>query len=71
VHLVGSIIKKRHSAYDFVSLGSTIVCPLYKLTLSGQTQVPLQLRVGIFEGSEKKIHPGSKPLSAFLTANGV
>jgi hypothetical protein len=32
-------------AYVFVFLGSIIICRLYKLTLSDQAQVTLQLRV--------------------------
>jgi hypothetical protein len=34
-------------AHVFVLLGSIIICRLYKLTLSDQAQVPLQLRVSI------------------------
>jgi hypothetical protein len=37
----------RTVSYVFVFLGSTIICPLYKLTLSDQVQVTLQLRVSL------------------------
>jgi hypothetical protein len=33
-------------AYVFVCLGSIVICRLYKLTLSNQTQVTLQAIVG-------------------------
>ena len=34
--------------YMFVFLGNTIICTLYKLTLSDQTQVSLQLGLSEF-----------------------
>jgi hypothetical protein len=34
-------------AYGFIFLDGIIVCPLYKLTLSDQAQVTLQLRVSL------------------------
>jgi len=36
----------KYVTYVFVFLGSIVVCSLYKLTLSDQAQVTLQLRVG-------------------------
>jgi hypothetical protein len=35
-------------AYVFVFIGIIIICRLYKLTLSDQAQVTLQLRVSVF-----------------------
>jgi hypothetical protein len=58
--------------YVFVFLGSTIICRLYKLTLSNQAQVTLQLRISLYDlGSaltgEKKIFYGDpNPLSTAL-----
>lgn len=40
-------------AYIFVCLGNTIICQLFKLSLSDQVQVILQLRVGTFRTSIK------------------
>jgi hypothetical protein len=63
-------------AYVFVFLSSITICRLYKLTVSDQTQVTLQLKVGLSdlvsillagppllrgEGGEKIFSPGPEP----------
>jgi hypothetical protein len=66
-------------AYVFVFLGSIIVCCLYKLTLSDQDQVSLQLTVSLSEAvyrflagppllraPRKNFHRGPNPLLAAL-----
>jgi hypothetical protein len=67
--------RPNYFAYVFVVLGSTIICHLYKLTLSDQAQVSLQMRGSLSDF--KPVHPCcgayeiyferySSPLSAAL-----
>ena len=71
-------------AYIFVCLGNTIICRLFKLSLSDQVQVILQLRVGPFQisvkifswsacavGPKKFFHCGLKSLLVALGDNDV
>jgi hypothetical protein len=42
-------------AHVFIFLGSNIICPLYKLTISDQAQVSLQMRDSLSDF--KPVHP--------------
>ena len=54
-------------AYVFVFLGSTIICRLYKVTLSDQTQVSLKMRDSLSDF--KLVHPCCGARKTFF--NGV